>query len=51
MRMNGCALVTVGVAGVAAEADAICGWIASRLGEAGSRGGVYDLDGANLAKS
>jgi 23S rRNA (adenine2030-N6)-methyltransferase len=51
MRMNGCALVMIGVQNVVVQADAICSWIASRLGEAGSRGGVCDLDGANLAKS
>jgi 23S rRNA (adenine2030-N6)-methyltransferase len=51
MRMNGCALAMIGVPDVAAQAHAICAWIASRLGEAGSRGGVCDLDGANLAKS
>jgi len=51
MLMNGCALVMIGGPDVAAEADAICGWIASRLGEAGGRGGVCDLHGANLAKS
>jgi 23S rRNA (adenine2030-N6)-methyltransferase len=51
MRMNGCALVMIGAPDVVAQADAICGWIASRLGEAGGRGYVCDLDGANLAKS
>ncbi len=51
MRMNGCALVMIGVPDVVVEADAICAWIASRLGEAGSRSCVCDLDGANLAKS
>jgi 23S rRNA (adenine2030-N6)-methyltransferase len=51
MRMNGCALVMIGVPNVVAQAAAICGWIASRLGEVGGRGCVCDLDGANLAKS
>jgi 23S rRNA (adenine2030-N6)-methyltransferase len=51
MRMNGCALVMIGVPDVVAQAEAICAWIASRLGEPGSRGLVCDLDGANLAKS
>jgi 23S rRNA (adenine2030-N6)-methyltransferase len=51
MRLNGCALVMIGVLDVAAQADAICGWIASRLGEAGARGQVCDLDGAKFAKS
>jgi len=51
MRMNGCALVMIGVPDVLAPAAAICGWIASRLGETGSCGRVCDLDGANLAKS
>ena len=51
MRMNGCALVMIGVPDVIAEADTVCGWIASRLGEAGARGAVCGLDGATLAKS
>jgi 23S rRNA (adenine2030-N6)-methyltransferase len=51
MRMNGCALVMIGVPDVAGPADEISGWIAARLGDAGSRGWVCDLDGANLAKS
>jgi 23S rRNA (adenine2030-N6)-methyltransferase len=51
MHMNGCALVMIGVPDVVVQADAICGWIASRLGEAGGRGCVCGLDGANLAKS
>jgi len=51
MRMNGCALVMIGVPDVAAQAQAICGWVASRLGEAGGGGLVCDLDGAKLAKS
>jgi len=51
MQMNGCALVMIGVPDVAAPAQAICSWIASHLGESGSRGSVCDLDGANLAKS
>jgi 23S rRNA (adenine2030-N6)-methyltransferase len=51
MQMNGCALVMIGVPDVIAPAAEICGWIASRLGEAGGWGGVCGLDGANLAKS
>jgi 23S rRNA (adenine2030-N6)-methyltransferase len=51
MLMNGCALVMIGAPDVIGEAAAICGWIASRLGETGGGGGVCDLDGANLAKS
>jgi 23S rRNA (adenine2030-N6)-methyltransferase len=51
MRMNGCALVMIGVPDVLAQADAICGWVASSLGEGGGRGLVCDLDGASLAKS
>jgi len=51
MRMNGCALVMVGVPDVLAQADQICNWIAARLGETGGRGCVCDLDGANLVKS
>jgi len=51
MRMNGCALVMIGVPHVVAQADAICRWVAACGGEAGSRGCVCDLDGANLAKS
>jgi 23S rRNA (adenine2030-N6)-methyltransferase len=51
MRMNGCALVMIGVPDVVTQADAICSWVAARVGEAGSRGCVCDLDGANLAKS
>jgi hypothetical protein len=41
----------IGVPNVVVQADAICGWIASRLGDVGGRGCVCDLDGANLAKS
>jgi len=51
MRMNGCALLMIGAPPVALQADAICDWIASRLGDAGSSGRVCGLDGANLAKS
>jgi 23S rRNA (adenine2030-N6)-methyltransferase len=51
MRMNGCALVMIGVPDIVAQAAAICDWIASRLGETDGRGSVCDLDGANLAKS
>jgi len=51
MLMNGCALVMIGVLDLAAEANAICGWIASRFGAPGGLGRVCDLDGANLAKS
>jgi 23S rRNA (adenine2030-N6)-methyltransferase len=51
MRMNGCALIMIGVPDVVAQAVAICGWVATNAGEEGSRGGVCDLDGANLAKS
>jgi 23S rRNA (adenine2030-N6)-methyltransferase len=46
MRMNGCALARVGAPDVVAAAQAICGWIASRLGEAGSSGRVWDLQNA-----
>jgi hypothetical protein len=41
----------IGVPDVVAQADAICGWIASRLGETGGRGQFCDLDGARFAKS
>ncbi len=51
MRMNGCALVMIGVPDVLTQAAEICDWVASRLGESESRGVVCDLDGANLAKS
>jgi len=44
-------MVMIGVPDVVAQADAICRWVASTLGEPGSRGCVCDLDGANLAKS
>jgi len=35
MKMNGCALALVGAAGLTADLEAICGWVAQALGEGG----------------
>jgi 23S rRNA (adenine2030-N6)-methyltransferase len=42
MRMNGCALVLVDVAGLEAPLEAICSWVAQSLG-AGGAARVYSL--------
>jgi 23S rRNA (adenine2030-N6)-methyltransferase len=42
MRMNGCALVLVDVAGLEASLEAICSWVAQSLGVSGV-GRVYSL--------
>ncbi len=43
MKMNGCALVTLGApAGFAATLEAVCGWTVAALGEGGASR-VYDL--------
>jgi 23S rRNA (adenine2030-N6)-methyltransferase len=42
MRMNGCALVLVDVAGLEAPLEAICSWVVQSLG-AGGAARVYSL--------
>jgi len=44
MKMNGCALVIVGApAGLAEEADAVCGWVARTCGGPDGEGRVWIL--------
>ena len=45
MQMNGCAVVLVDAPDVTAEAQAVCDWVAARLGGAGGLGRVERLAG------
>ena len=46
MRMNGCAMVLIDAPDLAAQAEAVCGWAATRLGGTGARARVDRLIGA-----
>jgi 23S rRNA (adenine2030-N6)-methyltransferase len=42
MKMNGCAMVIANApAGMESDLEAICGWVAGSLGEAGGRASVW----------
>ena len=43
MRMNGCAVFLVDAPDVTTEAQAVCDWVARRLGEPGCEGRVERL--------